>query len=141
MLWIYGVTIDEEDGDFVVRSRDLPDVLTAGDTLEEALALAADVVEVAVGVRMEREEPLPLPTPLASGERPIALPAWLAAKASVYAAWKASGLRKVELAKRLNRSEVEVRRILDPSYGTKIQQLDEAARALGGRLSVTFEAP
>ena len=40
----------------------------------------------------------------------------------------------------MGRSETEVRRILDPHRGTKIDQLDEAARALGGRLVIHFEA-
>jgi hypothetical protein len=35
---------------------------------------------------------------------------------------------------------MEVRRILDPRRGTKLDQLEEAARALGGHLSITFEA-
>ena len=62
-----------------------------------------------------------------------------AAKAAVYRAFKASGLKKVDLARQMGRNEVEVRRILDPHHGTKLGQLDEAARALGGRLSVAFE--
>jgi antitoxin HicB len=68
------------------------------------------------------------------------LPAQLAAKASVYAAWKRAKITKVDLARRLGRNEVEVRRILNPRYGTKLDQLEEAAKALGGRLVVEFEA-
>jgi hypothetical protein len=31
-----------------------------------------------------------------------------------------------------------VLRLLDPDYGTKLDQLGEAADALGGRLSITY---
>lgn len=78
---------------------------------------------------------LPEPSAVRADEHAIPLPAPLAAKVAVYRAFKASGLRKTELAKRMNRNEVEVRRILNPRHGTKLDQLDEAAKALGGRLA------
>lgn len=139
MFWNFGVAVTREADDWVVSVRDLPEVVTSGDTLEEALALAADAIEVAVAGRMDDDEPLPAPSPVEAGEHAVPLPAGLAAKAAVYAAWKESGLRKTELARRLDRNEVEVRRILNPRHGTRIDQLDEAARALGGRLVVSFE--
>lgn len=140
MAFVYPVEVREDGGDFVVSVRDLPEVITSGDTLEQALELAGDAIEVAVASRMERDMTLPEPSRAKRGEHPVGVPAWLAAKASVYQAWKSSGLRKAELARRLGRDEVEVRRILNPRHGTKLDQLDEAARALGGRLTVTFEA-
>jgi len=136
---IYGVAVTHEDDDFVVSVRDLPEVVTSGDTLDEALALAADAIEVSVAGRIDDGMELPDPSPIQEGEHAIALPAPLAAKVAIYAAWKRSGLKKVELAKALNRNEAEVRRILDPRYGTKLDQLAEAAKALGGRLVISFE--
>jgi antitoxin HicB len=139
MADVFGVTLREDRGDFVVEVRDLPEVVTSGSTLEEALALAADAIEVAVAGRIEDDMDLPVPSRLREGEYAVSLPAPLAAKAAVYRAFKSSGLKKVELARRMDRNEVEVRRILNPRHGTKLDQLDEAARALGGRLAVTFE--
>ena len=136
----YGVMIVEENGDFIVAVRDLPEVVTSGDSLAEALALAADAIEVIVAGRMDEDLPVPLPSPLADGEYPVALPAMLDARLAVYRAWMDSAPKKTELARRLDRNEAEVRRILDPRHGTKLAQLDEAAHALGGRLVVSFEA-
>lgn len=136
---VYGVAVNREDDDFVVRVRDLPEVVTSGDTLDEALGLAADAIEVAVAGRIDDGMDLPEPSPIRDGEHAIALAAPLAAKVAIYAAWKRSGLKKVEFAKALNRNEAEVRRILDPRYGTKLDQLAEAAKALGGRLVISFE--
>lgn len=137
---LYGVAIRQDGEDCVVSVRDLPEVVTSGSSLDEALRLAVDAVEVAVAGRMEDEMDLPLPSKVRRGELSVALPAPLAAKAAVYRAWKQSGLRKVELARRLDRNEGEVRRILNPRHGTKLDQLDKAAKALGGRLVVTFES-
>ena len=135
----YAVSVHREDGDHVVSVRDLPEVVTSGSTLDEALLLAGDAVAVAVAGRMEDDMDLPDPSPCRGDEYTMALPAALSAKAAVYRAFKASGLKKVDLARQMGRNEVEVRRILDPHHGTKLGQLDEAARALGGRLSVAFE--
>jgi len=138
--WTYGASITRDGGDFVVSVRDLPEVVTSGSTQEEALELAADAIEVIVEGRMEDNEALPLPSRIRKREHAVSLPAHLAAKAAVYTAWKDAGVSKSELARRLRRNETEVRRILDPHQGTKLDQLEEAARALGGRLVVSFEA-
>ena len=79
---------------------------------------------------MEDNEALPLPSRVRKREPPSRSP-HLAAKAAVYTAWKEAGVSKSELARRLRRNETEVRRILDPHHGTKLDQLEEAARALG----------
>lgn len=138
-MWIFGVLVTPEADDWVVSVRDLPEVVTSGSSLEEALALAADAIEVVVAGRMDDDAPLAPPSEVRPEEHAVPLPAGLAAKAAVYAAWKDSGLRKIELAQRLDRDESVVRRILDPRHGTRIEHLDEAARALGGRLVVSFE--
>lgn len=135
----FGVAITRDGEDHVVTVRDLPQVVTSGSSLEEALALAADAIEVTVAGLMDDDEILPVASTIQHGEHAVALPAGLAAKAAIYTAWKASGIKKTELARLLDRNEVEVRRILNPRHGTKIDQLDEAARALGGRLLVSFE--
>ena len=138
--WRFGAQIIEESGDFVVTIRDLPEVVTSGETHAEAISLAEDAVEVALFVRMEKCEPLPLPSPLQPGEIATVLPARLAAKAAIYAAWQTSDIRQTELARRMGRTDAEVRRILNPRHGTKIDQLEEAAKALGGRVNISFEA-
>ena len=137
--WSYGVAVQEVRGDYVVSVRDLPEVVTSGNDFQEALALAADAIEVAIVGRMEDDMLLPRPSGVRIGEHAVAVPAQLAAKAAVYSAWKDARLSKVELARRLERNEAEVRRIPNPRHGTKLDQLEEAARALGGRLNVSFE--
>ena len=137
--WVFGASIEEHPGEFVVSVRDLPEVVTSGSSLQEALDLAADAIAVAVEGRMDDNEDLPQASPVRSGEHAIVLPAQLAAKASVYSAWKAAKMSKSVLARRLGRNETEVRRILDPHHGTKLEQLEEAAKALGTRLVVACE--
>jgi antitoxin HicB len=136
MNWVYGVTIEQEDGDHVVSIRDLPEVVTSGNSAAEALELAADAIATIVSGRMKDEDNLSSPSPIAPGEYAVPLDPHLAAKASVYALWRNSRITKSELARRLNRKEGEIRRLLDPAHGTKLNQLRDAAHALGDELVI-----
>jgi antitoxin HicB len=129
------------DGDeVVVRSRDFPELLTAGDTEEEAADLAEDALEVVALTYLEKGLPLPPASRPAKGERIVFLPAQVLAKIAVVLAWRQSGISKSELARRMGVAENEARRILDPNYGTKLDKLDAAARALGRHLVVGLAA-
>lgn len=137
--WTYNVKIAREGDDFVVTVRDLPEVVTSGDTLEQALEFAADAIDVVVAHRIEKSKNLPLPSPAEPGEHPVALSAQAGAKASVYAAWLQSGISKSELARRLNLGETQARRLLNLRHGSSLAAMDEAAHAMGWRLVVSAE--
>jgi antitoxin HicB len=126
----------KEDHAYHVRSRDLPEVLTAGSTKAEALEMAADALEVALAGRIEDEEDIPAPSKPRKREHLISLPAQLAAKLPVYRAWRAAGISKVALAKKLGIAEGAARRILNPRYGTKLDRLEAALATLGHRLVI-----
>jgi len=138
MNWIFEIHIERDGKDFVVTAPDLPEVLTAGESLEEALMLAQDAVETAIAHRMDRGLDLAPPSTPAPDAYAIALGAKQAAKAGVYVIWKRAGISKSELARRMSLKESEARRILSPHYATKIEALESAARVMGGRLLVGF---
>ena len=52
-------------------------------------------------------------------------------------AFRAAGISKSELARRLGKQENEARRILDPDYPTKLTALDAELRALGKQVLVS----
>lgn len=138
MNWIFEIAIERDGKDFVVTARDLPEVLTAGESLEEALLLAQDAVETAVAHRMDRGLDLAPPPAPAPNAHTITLGAKQAAKAGVYVIWKRAGISKSELARRMSLKESEARRILSPHYATKIEALESAAKVMGSRLMVSF---
>ena len=47
-----------EEGGFIVRVPTLPEIVTEGDTVEEALAMAEDAIALVLESRRERGEPL-----------------------------------------------------------------------------------
>lgn len=136
MSLIYGVRLIQEDGDFVVTVRDLPEVCTAGSTADEALALAADAIDAVICHRIGKGQPLALPSPVLDGEHAVSPPLQTAMKAALYMAFAESGITKVELARRLGINEAEARRILNPKHNSRIGAIEAAAKALGARFDV-----
>lgn len=134
--WVFGTAIRHEGDDYVVSVRDLPEVVTSGDDEAHALAQAADAIETSIAYRMDKGEALPMASPVQDGERPVGLSALSAAKASIYGAWREAGISKSELARRMGCAENEARRILDLGHRTKLDRLEQAAKALGQRLTV-----
>jgi predicted RNase H-like HicB family nuclease len=53
------VLVPQPEGGFVVSVPDLPDVVTEGETREEALAMARDAIEAYLETMRDRGWPLP----------------------------------------------------------------------------------
>ena len=71
------LTPDKEDGGYVTTCRDLPEVITQGETIAQALVEAADCLEEAIAARVDDERNIPSATKAKCGERlvSVALPA------------------------------------------------------------------
>ena len=62
MRYVYPATIEaDEDGQLIVGLRDVPEALTSGETLEEALAEAADCLVVALDGYLDERRPRAVP--------------------------------------------------------------------------------
>ena len=82
-------------------------------------------------------ELLPRPSrPRGRKYRMIRLPALHAAKAELYTAFEASGMRKAEMVRRMGISKVNVDRLFDLAHHSRLDQIEAAFRALGKELSI-----
>jgi antitoxin HicB len=140
--FIYPATLtpDTQDGGFVVTFPDVPEAITQGDDVTEALQQAADCLEEAMAGRIRRHESIPAASPAGPEQYAIPLPAQTAAKAALYLAIRQANLTKVELAERLHCDEKEVRRLLDPRHASKLSRLESALAALGQHLVIGVTA-
>jgi antitoxin HicB len=134
------LTPEEHDGGFVVTFPDMPEAITQGDDVSDALQQAADCLEEAMAGRIRRHACLPEASPVGPDHYPIPLPAQTAAKAALYLAMRQAGMTQVELATRLHCDEKEVRRLLDPRHASKMARLEAALGALGQQLVVGVQA-
>ena len=128
-----------DEGGYIVTCRDLPQLVTQGDNESHALAEAADAMDEVFAAYMLGGLALPAPSRLRKEERWVSPPAETMAKAALYVAMSESGISKVQLAKRLGVDEKEVRRLLDPHYGSKLPRIAQAIAVLGKRLTIGLQ--
>jgi len=129
----------QRDGHVLVSFRDLPEALTEGDDRADAIAEAADCLEEAIAGRLARGDDIPAPSRAAADEVLVSLSPLFGAKAALHIALRREGLSQRELARRLGCDEREIRRLLDPKHGSKIERIAEALAALGSRLTIRVE--
>lgn len=128
------------EGGFLVTFPDVPEALTEGATRDDALANAADALEVALLGRMKDGDDIPPAATRPRGGSTVYIPAQAAAKLALYVAFRDSGLSQSALGRRIGKDEAEVRRMLDPYHATKLPPLEEALLALGKRLVIDVKA-
>ncbi len=126
--------------EIVVSFRDLPECLTSGRNVQEALSAAADALEEALAGRIDDGDPIPQPSAAEPGERNVSVPPGMAAKAALAMAFRESGLTRVGFAASFGVDEKVVRRMLDPRHATSPDRIDKALRLLGRRITVEVHA-
>ena len=127
------------EGGFVVTCRDLPQLITQGEDQADALLQAVDAMDEVFATYMIEGIDFPEPSRLRRREQLAAPPAETMAKAALYVAMREAGISKTQLAKRLGVDEKEVRRLLDPHYGSKLPRIAQAISVLGRRLVVSLD--
>ena len=130
------LTPETEQGGHVVTFRDLPEAITQGEDIDDALLEAVDCLEEAIANRIASDLPIPDSSQAKKGEYAILLPVQLSAKAALYLAIRDAKITKVELAKRMNCDEKEVRRLLNPKHPSKLPRIEQALATLGKQLVV-----
>lgn len=128
------------EGGFVVTCRDLPQLVTQGEDVADALSEASDAMDEVFAAYMQGKLDFPTPSKSQPGEYRVAPPAETVAKAALCVAMKTARVTNLELAKRLDVDEKEVRRLLDPHYASKLPRIAQAVAALGKRLVIGLEA-
>jgi antitoxin HicB len=131
---------EDEDGRVLATFPDLPGAATDGADRAEALEEAADCLEEAIAIRLIEGEDIPAPSPRRAGTVLVPLAPLFAAKTALYLAMREQGINNTRLAKRMGCDEKEIRRLLDPRHGSKIERIDAALRQLDRRLHLQVTA-
>lgn len=113
----YQAYIEQHPDGFLVRFLDVPGALTQGDTLDEAIAAAPDALAAALEGYLELGRDIPAsnaPAAAAPGYTivEVAVPPALAARLMLARAMAERGLSAAGLARKMERDEKVVRRIL-----------------------------
>ena len=131
-MWKFPARFEPADeGGYTVTFRDVPEAITQGDDLQEAMTMAAEALQTAMDFYFEQQRPVPAPSKAQEGEHLVALPTSVAAKVELLNAMLASKTRPAELARAMGVRPQEVTRILDLHHATKIDTIAAALAALG----------
>jgi len=126
-----------EEGGFVITFPDFNWGVTQGDSEEQGMEMAEDALSLMVREHIRKGEPLPRPSkPRGRKYRTVHLTALQGAKAELYSAFLASGIRKAELARRLGIPKSTVDRLFDFDNQTRLDQIEAAFGALGKELTI-----
>lgn len=128
----------QETGGYLVEFPDLEEAFTEGETLEEALFNAAEVLTLMLECRLDDKEKIPQPSRIKKKNV-----YWIAPDVKVQAAVLVKQNRQdksmAELARMLGTSWPSVQRLENPHHSPTLKILDKAATALGKKLVLSFE--
>lgn len=154
---MYPIVLEPDDnGTLLVTCPDLPEVSTWGEDEDDALRHAADAIEEALASIIARGERIPEPSrqPTAAGlkrrklKSPVAvkpnqtvriptLSPLTEAKIALFRAAYDARVSKAELGRRLGWHSPQIARLFDLNHHSRIEQIDQALRVLGKRISLT----
>jgi antitoxin HicB len=132
------VTISPDDnGTFLVTFPDVPDAVTYGDTIQEALERAPEALLTIFDAYMKDRRDIPVPSSVR--EIGIELPPLETAKIELYRAMRAARVGKAELGRRLHWRGPQVDRVLNVRHASQLDQMDQAFAVLGKRLHISVD--
>jgi antitoxin HicB len=128
---------DADKGGYVITFPDVPGCVTQGDSDEEAMEMAADALRMILGHMVSAGAQVP-PAKTRRGKnyRQVNLPPLESAKLDLYKTFRASGLRKADLARRMGIQKSNVDRLFDLNHPSRFDLIDTAFRALGKRIVI-----
>ena len=133
----YPVCLQPDTNETILVSfPDIPEAHTFGADEAEALARAVDALETAKMMYIEDRKDIPPPSRIKRGSKSVALPALTEAKVCLYHAMRQAGVRKAELARRLDCHMPQVDRLLDLRHASRLDQLEAALSVLNKKLTI-----
>jgi antitoxin HicB len=139
MRYAYPVEISEAADGVTLTFPDVPEVITCGATVEEALRRAPDALATGLSFYVADLRSLPVASP-ANGRVVISVGALEAAKLGLHDAMLQSGISNAALANRLGLDEKAMQRLRDPLHRSDIATVEQALWELGRRINVSVEA-
>jgi antitoxin HicB len=128
---------DRKAGGYVITFPDFGYGVTQGETDQEAMDMAQDLLMLTIGDYMRESKPLPTPKRHRGAKfRPVPLPALQSAKVDLFIAFLESGMKKAEFARRIGIPKTHIERLFSLRHHSRLNQIESSFAALGKRLHV-----
>lgn len=134
----YPARLKRDGVGFLVSFPDVPEAISYGETLEEAVAMAADALTTSMDFYFEDRRAVPMPSAPKRGHIAVDLPPSVAVKVLLLNEMLAQQTKPAELARLMNVRPQEVNRLTDLHHPTKIDTVALALKALGKRLDLSL---
>ena len=133
----YSMTLrPDTNGTYLVEFPDIPEAATVAKNEAEALASGLDALEAAIEIYFDEKRAIPAPSRVKRGQLSITLPALVTAKVLLANEMVSQGVRKAELARRLDVHMPQVDRLIDPRHSSKLEAIEAALSKLGKKLDI-----
>jgi antitoxin HicB len=127
----------DRGGGYVVTFPDFGYGATQGETDEEAMQMAQDLLILTIGDHIRGSRPLPAPGRHRGAKfRPVPLSALQSAKVDLYRGFLMSGLKKAEFARRIGIPKTHIERLFSLRHRSRLDQIESAFAVLGKQLHV-----
>lgn len=127
---------DKSEKRYTVHFPDLPEAITEGETLEEAVFNASEVLTLTLEGRVDEGMEVPYPSKLKNA-RFIAPSA--RTQAALLLRWAKGNRTTAEIARALNTSWPAIARLENLRHWPNLRQLERAAATVGHRLVISLE--
>ncbi len=134
----YIAKINHEEDGFTVEFPDIPGCNTCGDSLEEALTMAKDALDLILEVKLEDKDPLPQSTlteDQKNGFYAIQVNGRLALAYTIFEARR--GKSAASICKKMGIAPQQYK-LEDPKAGITFATLEKFAKAIGKKLEIKF---
>lgn len=136
---LYPAKISKEaDGRYFVKFLDFSEAFTEGETFDEALYNASEVLTLTLEGRMEERVKIPSPSKKTQGSYLISPSVRVQSAILLQLARK--GHSKASLARALGTSWPAIQRLENPKHWTTLKQLEKVAAALGKQVRIDLVA-
>ncbi len=135
---LYPATLEKAaEGGYIVTFRDIPEAITQGDDLNEALEMAADALLTAMAFYFEDGRQVPAPSKPLKGERLVALPVSVWAKVLLLNEFVDQKVSAAEISRKIGMTPQNFNRVMDINHATKIDTINQALGAFGKHLQIS----
>jgi antitoxin HicB len=126
----------DDNGTFLVTAPDFPEVITFGETREDALHHAVGAFREMIASKIHDKKAIPQPSKVRASDDFIALPLQTEMKVRMYESMLESGIKKSQLARKMKLHRQEIERLLDFEHATSLNKIESAFAAMGKRLHI-----
>lgn len=136
-MLLYPMTlVPDTNGTFLVQFPDIPEANAVAGDETEAFVNGLEALEAAIEIYFDEKRIVPPPSKVKRGQLSIVLPALVTAKVLLANEMVSQGVRKADLARRLDVHMPQVDRLVDLRHSSKIEAIEAALQSLGKRLDV-----